>query len=96
VNTPKPVWNPDIADPHDYGGDWSAVPDNAPVENGFKLQWEQFIRHIVEDAPHPFDFLSGARGVRLAAAALQSARTGQRVALDELAVSPLAALAGAR
>ncbi|MDT5000960.1 MAG: hypothetical protein QOK12_3065 [Mycobacterium sp.] len=95
VNTPKPVWNPDIADPHDYSTDWSVVPDNAPVENGFKLQWEQFIRHVVEDAPHPFDFLSGARGVRLADAALQSARTGQRVTLDELSVPPTAAMAEA-
>ncbi|MDT5067734.1 MAG: hypothetical protein QOK02_3889 [Mycobacterium sp.] len=93
VNTPKPVWNPDIADPHDYSTDWSAVPDNAPVENGFKLQWEQFIRHVVEDGPHPFDFLSGARGVRLADAALQSARTGQRVTLEELVVPPTVALA---
>jgi predicted dehydrogenase len=74
------------------------VPDNAPVENGFKLQWEQFIRHVVEDGPHPFDFLSGARGVRLADAGLQSARTGQRVTLGELSVPPTVAMAevGAR
>ena len=44
------------------------VPDNDEVENGFKTQWEQFIRHVVEDAPHEFDFLAGARGVQLAEA----------------------------
>jgi predicted dehydrogenase len=84
--TPKPVWNPDLADTHDYDGDWIAVPDNDEVENGFKIQWEQFIRHVVEDAPHEFDFLAGARGVRLAEAGLESSRTGARVDLPELAL----------
>ena len=84
--TPKPVWNPDLADTHDYDGDWIAVPDNDEVENGFRIQWEQFIRHVVEDAPHEFDFLAGARGVRLAEAGLESSRTGARVDLPELAL----------
>ena len=74
--TPKPVWNPDLAETHDYAADWMEVPDNDAFENGFKTQWEQFIRHVVEDAPHEFDFLAGARGVRLAEAGLQSSRTG--------------------
>jgi predicted dehydrogenase len=82
--TPKPVWNPDLADTHDYDRDWIAVPDNDPIENGFKTQWEQFIRHVVEDAPHEYDFLAGARGVRLAEAGLQSSRTGARVDLPVL------------
>ncbi len=63
------------------------MPDNDEVENGFKVQWEQFIRHVVEDAPHEFDFLAGARGVRLAEAGLQSSRTGTRVELPELAAA---------
>ena len=79
--TPKPVWNPDVPDTHDYLGDWLAVPDNDLFENGFKTQWEQFIRHVVEDAPHPYDFRSGARGVRLAEAGLESSTTGRRVSL---------------
>ena len=53
-------------------------------ENGFKIQWEQFIRHVVEDGPHPYDLLAGARGVRLAEAGLKSSRTGARVDLLEL------------
>src|SRR3954454_24847536 len=80
--TPKPVWNPDVPDTHDYSADWEQIPDNDPVENGFKMQWEQFIRHVVEDGPHPYDFRSGARGVRLAEAALESSATGRRVSLD--------------
>jgi len=82
--TPKPVWNPDLADEHDYQRDWMEVPDNDVPENGFKVQWEQFIRHVVEDAPNKFDLLAGARGVQLAEAGLESSRTGARVDLSEL------------
>jgi predicted dehydrogenase len=80
--TPKPVWNPDVPDSRDYRAGWLEVPDNDPTENGFKLQWEQFIRHVVEDGPHPYDFASGARGVRLAEAGLESSATGRRVSLS--------------
>ena len=80
--TPKPVWNPDVPDARDYRAGWLEVPDNDPVENGFKMQWEQFVRHVVEDAPHPYDFASGARGVRLAEAGLESSATGRRVTVD--------------
>jgi hypothetical protein len=75
------VWNPDVADPHDYAGDWLEVPANSEFENGFKTQWEEFIRHVVEDTPNPYDLLSGDRGDRLAEAGLESARTGTRVDL---------------
>ncbi|SFO72567.1 Predicted dehydrogenase [Geodermatophilus dictyosporus] len=81
--TPKPVWNPDVPDSRDYRAGWLEVPDNDPVENGFKVQWEQFVRHVVEDAPHPYDFASGARGVRLAEAGLESSRTGRRVSIQD-------------
>ncbi len=85
--TPKPVWNPDLRDDHDYARDWLAVPDNDPVENGFKVQWEQFLRAVVEDTPYDFDLLAGARGVQLAEAGLESSRTGTRITLPELAVT---------
>jgi len=92
--TPKPVWNPDLADAHDYAADWLPVPENDAFENGFKTQWEQFLRHVLEDAPHEFDFMAGARGVRLAEAGLESSRTGARVDLPELTL-PQATLVGA-
>jgi predicted dehydrogenase len=84
--TPKPVWNPDLPEDHDYLRDWMEVPDNDVFSNGFKTQWEQFIRHVVDDAPHEFDLLAGARGVQLAEAGLDSSRTGARVDLPELTV----------
>jgi predicted dehydrogenase len=79
--TPKPVWNPDIADAHDYDDDWIESPANDVFENGFKTQWEEFIRHVVEDAPNPFDFLAGARGVLLAEQGLVSSREGRCIEL---------------
>jgi predicted dehydrogenase len=89
--TPKPVWNPDVPDTHDYLGDWMPVPDNDVFENGFKTQWEQFIRHVAEDGPHPYDFRAGARGVRLAEAGLESSATGRRVSLRRADVDDPAA-----
>ncbi|HEX8866451.1 MAG TPA: Gfo/Idh/MocA family oxidoreductase [Lentzea sp.] len=79
--TPKPVWNPDLRETQSYRDQWQEVPDNAAFENGFKAQWEQFVRHVVEDAPHPYDFMAGVRGIRLAQAGLESSRTNQRIEL---------------
>jgi predicted dehydrogenase len=84
AGTPAAVWNPDLPDPIDHRALWQTVPDNQPFENGFKVQWEQFIRHVVEDAPHPYDFLSGARGTQLAEAGLRSAREGRRIAVERI------------
>ncbi|MCW4456652.1 Gfo/Idh/MocA family protein [Microbacterium sp. MPKO10] len=84
--TPKPVWNPDIPDTHDYDADWLESPANDEFENGFKVQWEEFLRHVLEDAPHEFDFLSGARGVLLAEEGLKSSATGQRIALPDVQI----------
>jgi predicted dehydrogenase len=84
--TPKPVWNPDLRDEHDYARDWMEVPENDDFENGFKAQWEQFIRSVVEETPYEFDLLAGARGVQLAEAGLASSRTGARVDLPKLAL----------
>lgn len=72
VNTPKPVWNPDIPNPFRFRDDWESVPDNAEFDNGFKVQWEMFLKHVVLDTPFKWDFLDAARGVQLAEIATQS------------------------
>jgi predicted dehydrogenase len=79
--TPKPVWNPDLRETHDYFADWIEVPDNDVFENGFKVQWQQFLRHVLEDAPYEFDLLAGARGVRLSEEGLRSSTEGRRIEL---------------
>ncbi|KQO03870.1 MULTISPECIES: Gfo/Idh/MocA family protein [unclassified Arthrobacter] len=87
--TPKPVWNPDLEDTHDYDADWIDVPTNEVFENGFKTQWEDFLRHVLEDGPHPYDFLAGARGMYLAEQGLESSRSGRRLELEDVRTTPL-------
>lgn len=72
VNTPRPVWNPDQPQTMKFEQQWEEVPDNQVYENGFKLQWEEFIRHVVADTPWRFDLLEGAKGVQLAELGLKS------------------------
>jgi predicted dehydrogenase len=72
VNTPKPVWNPDISSAIDFRGGWQPVPDNREFGNAFRVQWESFLRHVAMDTPFPHDLLEGARGVQLAELALRS------------------------
>jgi predicted dehydrogenase len=70
--TPKPVWNPDEKQGMDFFAQWQEVPDTESYPNGFRTQWEAFIRHLCEDAPFPWDLLAGARGVQLAELGLKS------------------------
>jgi predicted dehydrogenase len=84
AETPKPVWNPDVVEATPFRAQWHPVPDNSVFDNGFKAQWEQFLRHVAGDGEHPYDFLAGARGVRLAEAGLQSSAEGRRIELAGL------------
>jgi len=72
VNTPKPVWNPDIAQPIDFYQGWQEVPDNAAWDNAFKAQWELFLKHVAGEGAFPWDLLEGAKGVQLAETAYKS------------------------
>ena len=74
INTPKPVWNPDQPQKMNFFDDWEEVPDNTVFDNGFKVQWEQFLRHVVEDAPWHYTLMEGAKGVQLAELGCQSWR----------------------
>ena len=74
VNTPKPVWNPDLKQSIDFLGGWQDVPDTRVAENGFKVQWEAFIRHVVAGTPFQWNLLEGAKGVQLVECSLQSWR----------------------
>jgi predicted dehydrogenase len=84
VSTPVPVWNPDLPDPNDYLAQWTDIPDNGPVENGFKVQWELFLKAAARGQPFRWDLTEGAKGVQLAQLALQSSETGQRVEVPRL------------
>ncbi len=71
-NTPKPVWNPDIAQPINFFEGWSRVPEQEVFDNAFKVQWEMFLKHIVKDEPFPWDLREGAKGVQLAEKGIES------------------------
>lgn len=86
VNTPKPVWNPDLKQTMPFFEQWQDVPDTQAYDNGFKLQWEHFIRHVVEDAPYKWTLPEGAKGVQLVEAALQSWKDRRWVDVPELKV----------
>jgi predicted dehydrogenase len=72
VNTPRPVWNPDVKQTMTFTDQWQEVPDTQFYDNGFKIQWEHFIRHIVENEPYRWTLPEGAKGVQLVEATLQS------------------------
>jgi predicted dehydrogenase len=82
--TPKPVWNPDLPATEDFRSQWQEIPDNTEFDNGFKTQWEMFLRHVAEDAPFSWDFYAGARGVQLAELGLRAWREGRRLEVPEL------------
>ncbi len=83
-NTPKPIWNPDITQPINFFSDWSKVPEQEPMDNAFKVQWELFLRHVVLDEPFPWNLLEGAKGVQLAEKGLESWAKKAWVNLEEL------------
>jgi predicted dehydrogenase len=72
VNTPRPVWNPDQPQTMKFLDQWEEVPDNVIYDNGFKAQWEDFIRHVVAGTPWKYTLWEGVKGVQLAEAGLQS------------------------
>jgi predicted dehydrogenase len=86
VNTPRPVWNPDVRQPIDFYAGWQEVPDNQAWDNGFKTEWELFIRHVYEDAPFKWTLAEGAKGVQLAELALQSWKERRTVDVPRLDV----------
>ncbi|MBV8566633.1 MAG: Gfo/Idh/MocA family oxidoreductase [Methylobacteriaceae bacterium] len=82
--TPRPVWNPDEKRTHDFYADWQPVPDNQVYENGFKAQWQMFIRHVCEDAPYRYTLSEGAKGVQLVECALRSWKERRWIDVPEL------------
>jgi len=73
-NTPRPVWNPDVAEKMDFLAGWTRVPEQESYDNAFKVEWEAFLRHVVTDSVFPWSFREGAKGVQLAELGLESWR----------------------
>ncbi|MEI6028426.1 MAG: Gfo/Idh/MocA family oxidoreductase [Betaproteobacteria bacterium] len=86
VTTPRPVWNPDVRQAMNFFEHWQEVPDSEVYDNGFKIQWEAFIRHVVEGAPYRWNLVEGAKGVQLVESALQSWRERRWVDVPPLSL----------
>ena len=84
AHTPKPVWNPDLPVTEPFRSQWLPVPANADLDNGFKLQWEEFLRDVLAGRPHRYELMSAARGVQLAELGLRSSAQGRRLEVPEI------------
>jgi predicted dehydrogenase len=84
VNTPRPVWNPDVPQTMVFNEQWQEVPDTTTYDNGFKLQWEQFIRHIFDGAGWKYDLMEGVKGVQLAELGLKSSAERRWLTVPDL------------
>jgi len=87
VNTPRPVWNPDVPQTTVFNNQWEDVPDNQAYDNGFKVQWEEFIRHVIAGTPWTRDLMEGAKGVQLAELGLKSWAERRWIDVPDLAES---------
>lgn len=85
AQTPKPVWNPDLPTDQDFRSQWDSVPDIEGYPNGFRAQWEQFLRDVDANRPHGYDLAAGVRGLQLVEAGLRSSEEGRRVEIKEIA-----------
>ena len=70
--TPRPIWSPDTRQSINLTADWDQVPDDVPPENGFRVQWEMFLRYLFDGGEWRHTLLEGAKGLQLAELGLQS------------------------
>ncbi len=83
-NTPKPVWNPDIQQPINFYENWDKVPEQEEYQNGFRAQWEHFLKYVHLDVPYQYDLLEGVKGVQLAELGLKSSEERKWLDVTEL------------
>jgi len=85
ADTPKvAAFNPAVDLGIDYRARWQEAPAAGPYLNPYRVGWEDFLRHLVADAPLRSDFAAGIRDVAFAQACAQSARGRAWVSLDDV------------
>ena len=78
-------FNPDIDIAEDYRAQWTEVAGAAAYTNPYRVGWENFLRHVVADAPLVCNFAAGLRDVQLAEACYRSVAQQTWVTLDDIA-----------
>jgi hypothetical protein len=59
--TPKPVWNPDVPQTIDFFATWQDVSANRVYDTSFKVDWELFLRHVVDGGSFRWHLRGGAK-----------------------------------
>ena len=77
-------FNPDRDLGIDYLADWKEVPSRGSYINSYRIGWENFLRHVADDAPLTNDFAAGLRDVQLAQACYRSLAERKWVSLQEI------------
>jgi predicted dehydrogenase len=70
--TPRPTWNPDVESPFNYFDQWQKMPEQQPMENAFKHQWEMFLTYLFQGGEFQWNLKEGAKGVQLAELGIES------------------------
>jgi predicted dehydrogenase len=70
--TPRPTWNPDIESPFNFFEQWQKMPEQMPMDNAFKRQWELYLIYLVKGGTFPWNLKEGAKGVQLAELGIES------------------------
>ncbi len=86
ANTPDAFFAATLASPPAFPSQWADMPDNAPDLPPFRRCWEEFLRHLGEDAPYLPTLLEGAKAVQLAAMAYRSHAEGRWVDVPALSL----------
>jgi predicted dehydrogenase len=66
----------------DYRSGWSEIPAAGPYRNPYRIGWEEFLRHVIGNAPLRSSLAAGLRDVALAEACYRSVAEGRWVTLD--------------
>jgi len=84
ADTPRvAAFNPMVDLAIDYRARWQEAPAAGPYANPYRVGWENFLRHLVADAPLRSDFAAGLRDVAFAEACGRSFREGAWVGFDD-------------
>jgi predicted dehydrogenase len=84
--TPRPAWNVEVPQAMDFDTQWQEVPDHEPFKNSYRHGWEQYLRHVAEDAPLRSTLLEGARDVQLTEACYRSDRERRWIDIEPLTI----------
>ena len=76
ASIPTPISAPTIA------ADWKEVAGTGNYTNPYRVGWENFLRHVVADAPLASDLSAGIRDVQLAEACYRSVDEGKWISLE--------------